>query len=506
MARLVRETDWSKTPLGPMDQWSEELRVAVDICLNSRFPMFVWWGPTLINIYNDGYVPMLGKRHPSALGRPARDSWDDIWDVVGPQADAVMSRGEATWNERVRLVMERKGYTEETYFTWSYSPIRDRTGGVRGLFCAVTEESERVRAEADRDRMAAQRQLALDAARMGWWHYDPVTKIATFDRRYEEIFGVAGPRLANEEILRRLHPEDLHGVWAKVEAALNSADPKPYSAEYRIVRDDGAVRWVEAHGSATFEGEGAGRRAISLVGTVGDITERKWAEQLLFAQNRALELVATGAPLDQALGALTRAVEEQSGGKAVAAILLVDEDECSLRTGAAPGLPEEYCAAIDRIKARRGVGTCADAAARNEVVYTPDLATAESWRGLSHLPLGLGLKAAWSMPIRAFDGRVLGTFGTYFRECREPTLRERQVVEGMCRVAALAIERRRAEAALRESEGRLRALVNASADVVYRMNSDWSEMHQLDGRGFLADAGIRSTSWLAEYVHPEDRA
>ena len=134
MAARVRAFDWSGTPLGAIGGWPEALRVAVDICLNSRFPMFVWWGPRLINIYNDAYVPMLGKRHPSALGRPARDSWDDIWAVVGPQAEAVMLRGEATWNERVKLVMERKGYAEETYFTWSYSPIKDAAGRIGGLF------------------------------------------------------------------------------------------------------------------------------------------------------------------------------------------------------------------------------------------------------------------------------------------------------------------------------------------------------------------------------------
>jgi PAS domain S-box-containing protein len=343
--------------------------------------------------------------------------------------------------------MERKGYWEDTYFTWSYSPIRDAAGRVRGLFCAVTEETERVRAEAERDRLAAQRQLALDGARLGWWHYDPVTRVSTFDQRYAEIFGVTGPQRPNDEILKRLHPDDLPGVWAKVEAALDPVDPKPYSAEYRIVRDDGSVRWIEARGSATFEsdGENAACRATSFVGTVADITGRKWAEQLLAAQNRALQLAAAGAPLSEILGALTAAVEEQSGGQAIAAVLLVGEDECTLRTGAAPNLPAEYCAAIDGIKAKEGLGTCADAAARNQVVVTPDLAAARSSQGLAHLPLALGLKAAWSMPIRASDGQVLGTFGTYFRECREPTERERQVVEGMCRVAALAIERRRSE-------------------------------------------------------------
>ncbi len=158
MAALVRAHDWSRTPLGPIDAWPQALRVAVGICLNSRFPMFVWWGEHLINIYNDAYIPILGKRHPHALGQPAQPLWHEIWPVVGPQAEAVMRRGESTWNERVLLVMERHGYTEETYFTWSYSPIPDdrEDGAIGGLFCACTEETAHVRAEAERDRLLGQ--------------------------------------------------------------------------------------------------------------------------------------------------------------------------------------------------------------------------------------------------------------------------------------------------------------------------------------------------------------
>jgi signal transduction histidine kinase/ActR/RegA family two-component response regulator len=156
-ARLLA-TDWAKTPLGPMDRWPPSLRLAVDICLSSRFPMFVWWGSELINIYNDSYSPMLGLRHPRAFGRPARESWEDIWSVIGPQVDMVMNKGNATWNERVLLVMERKGYTEETYFTWSYSPIRDETGKVGGLFCACKEETDVIFAERERDLLLAQAQ------------------------------------------------------------------------------------------------------------------------------------------------------------------------------------------------------------------------------------------------------------------------------------------------------------------------------------------------------------
>jgi PAS domain S-box-containing protein len=149
--RLLRSTDWASTPLGPVEGWPRSLRIAVGICLNSRFPMFVWWGAELINIYNDAYIPVLGKRHPDAFGRSAPTIWGEIWPVVGPQAEAVMKHGEATWNERVLLVMERHGYTEDTWFTWSYSPIPDDRGAIGGVFCACTEDTPRVLVERERD-------------------------------------------------------------------------------------------------------------------------------------------------------------------------------------------------------------------------------------------------------------------------------------------------------------------------------------------------------------------
>jgi signal transduction histidine kinase/ActR/RegA family two-component response regulator len=160
--RMLLSTDWAATPLGPMDQWPQALRIAVSICLNSRFPMFVWWGPKAINIYNDAYIPVLGQRHPQAFGKPAKESWAEIWDIVGTQHKLVMERGEPTWNERVLLVMERNGFREDTWFTWSYSPIHDDDGTVAGMFCACTEETPRVLAERERDRLIRE---AQDAAR-----------------------------------------------------------------------------------------------------------------------------------------------------------------------------------------------------------------------------------------------------------------------------------------------------------------------------------------------------
>src|SRR5581483_1491486 len=109
------------------------------------------------NIYNDPYAPFLGKKHPAALGRPAFEAWADIWEQIGPRAKAVVERGESTFDENLLLMMDRHGYREETYFTFSYSPLPDDDGNVGGLFCAVTEETDRVLGER---RLALLRKLA----------------------------------------------------------------------------------------------------------------------------------------------------------------------------------------------------------------------------------------------------------------------------------------------------------------------------------------------------------
>ena len=145
MGALMRVHDWSTTALGPVESWSQSLRTAVSICINSKFPMVIWWGPELILLYNDAWRPILGAtKHPQALGSPGQIIWPEIWDVIGPMFESVMTSGQATWSDDGLLLVNRYGYTEEAYFTWSYSAIRDETSAVGGVFTAVTETTERV--------------------------------------------------------------------------------------------------------------------------------------------------------------------------------------------------------------------------------------------------------------------------------------------------------------------------------------------------------------------------
>jgi PAS domain S-box-containing protein len=158
MERRIRELDWTKTALGPPDAWPQSLKTALKIALNSRYPIWMGWGRALLFLYNDPYIPVLGKRHDHALGAPAAELWCEIWEKdLGPQAEAVLLRGEATWNDQRQLIMYRNGYLEETYFTFSFSPLPSDEGGVGGLFCACTEDTQKVLSER---RLAALRQLA----------------------------------------------------------------------------------------------------------------------------------------------------------------------------------------------------------------------------------------------------------------------------------------------------------------------------------------------------------
>jgi signal transduction histidine kinase len=144
LGALMRAMDWSRTPLGPTDTWPQALRTAVRIMLTSRQPMFVWWGNELINLYNDAYKSIVGGKHPQALGQPAALVWREIWDQVWPRAQSAMSTDEGTYDEALLLIMERHGYREETYYTFSYSPVPGDTGEAGGIFCANTDDTQRI--------------------------------------------------------------------------------------------------------------------------------------------------------------------------------------------------------------------------------------------------------------------------------------------------------------------------------------------------------------------------
>ncbi|MDB5446653.1 MAG: domain S-box, partial [Phenylobacterium sp.] len=143
---LMRGRDWSASPLGPPEGWPRPLRSAVALLLNSKFPMFVAWGPALGLLYNDAYAEILGAKHPASLGARLQDVWVEVWSDIRPLVEAAMG-GEASYREDLPLLTNRHGYDEQAWFTFSYSPAPDDDGQVAGMFCAVVETTARVREE-----------------------------------------------------------------------------------------------------------------------------------------------------------------------------------------------------------------------------------------------------------------------------------------------------------------------------------------------------------------------
>jgi PAS domain S-box-containing protein len=186
---LMRSLDWSKSDMAAPSGWSQSLRSVVGLMLGSKFPMFVAWGPELRFLYNDAYASILGSKHPSAMGAPFKNIWSEIWSEVGPLAERALA-GEATWLEDLPLLMDRKGFDEQTWFTFSYSPVRDDDGQISGVFCACTETTEKMVAER-RLGEEAERQRRLFRSAPGFITVltSPEHRFEFVNEAYERLFG-----------------------------------------------------------------------------------------------------------------------------------------------------------------------------------------------------------------------------------------------------------------------------------------------------------------------------
>jgi len=281
MGALTRAHDWSATALGPPEIWPQSLRTAVRILLNTNHPMFIWWGPELIQFYNDAYRQTMGpERHPSALGQRGRECWEEIWPIIGPQIEQVMSGGGATWHENQLVPVTRHGRVEQVYWTYGYSPIDegDRVGGVLVVCRDVTRD---YLAAAELREREAELARVQQIGQIGGLEVDLRTGFR--NRRSPEYLLIHGlpPDAANEtheDWVRRIHPEDREATEQKFRDAIASKVGE-YTVQYRIIRpSDGETRWISV--KSTIERDENGR-AIRLVGAHTDVTEQVVAEQAL---------------------------------------------------------------------------------------------------------------------------------------------------------------------------------------------------------------------------------
>ncbi|WP_338036640.1 PAS domain-containing sensor histidine kinase [Arvimicrobium flavum] len=295
MAELIRTHDWASTSLGSMAEWPSCLRVTVDLVLPSKAQIVIFWGPEFLALYNDAYAPTIGDKHPRALGRPARESWSELWDDLEPLLLRVFERGETMYAKDRPFYIERRGYPEDVFFDISYSPVRDEAGLVRGVFCIVNETTERVLAQRELTKTQERLSYALDASGMLGtfdWHIKSDTFYS--DDRFAAMFSVdpdkgeKGAPIA--EYMVGIHPEDRERVGAAVDHTI--ATGAKYVQEYRLLHRDGQIRWIEARGECLYDDQGQPER---FPGVVIEITERKQAEEML------LRLAAIVASSDDAI-------------------------------------------------------------------------------------------------------------------------------------------------------------------------------------------------------------
>jgi PAS domain S-box-containing protein len=281
MGALTRAYDWSASPLGKPETWSQSLRTALRILLNTNHPMFIWWGEELIQFYNDAYRQTMGpERHPSALGQRGRECWAEIWPIIGPQIEQVMRGGGATWHEKQLVPVTRHGSLEQVYWTYGYSPI-DEDDGVGGVLVVCRDVTRDFLASAALREREAELARVQQIGRIGGLEVDLTTGF--HNRRSPEYLLIHGlppdaVHESHEAWVQRIHPEDREATERKFRDAVISG-VREYSVQYRIIRpNDGETRWISV--KSTIERDENGR-AIRLVGAHTDVTEQVLAEQAL---------------------------------------------------------------------------------------------------------------------------------------------------------------------------------------------------------------------------------
>jgi PAS domain-containing protein len=200
MGALMRAKDWSGTSLGRPGTWSQGLRAAVRLMLNTRHPMYIFWGADSACLYNDAFKQSIApERHPGSLGRPASEAWQEIWSIVGPQIEHVMDGHGDTWHENQLIPITRFGVREEVYWTYSYGPIDDDTApsGVGGVLVICSEKTEAVMNTRRLAESEERLQLALAGGRgVGTWDWDVVNDRVVADRQFARLYGVDPERAA----------------------------------------------------------------------------------------------------------------------------------------------------------------------------------------------------------------------------------------------------------------------------------------------------------------------
>ncbi|WP_407310697.1 PAS domain S-box protein [Pseudomonas sp. nanlin1] len=273
MGAAIGAHDWASTALGAPEQWPAALRNALNLMLNSPESMYLLWGPDLLFFYNDAYRPVLGPREHGALAQPIRILWADAWPAVQATIEKALN-GQASRFEDAPITMARFGEPEQTWWSFSFSPIYADDGEVGGVFCFTTETTERVRATAELKASEARLQLAIEAADLGTWDLDLLTDTSVRSLRHDQMFGFT--ELQASWGVESTEPHVVEADRPLFHEAIERArSTGKLELEIRVRGVDGVERWISSKGRAHYDQAGT---PVRMAGVVADISERREAQ------------------------------------------------------------------------------------------------------------------------------------------------------------------------------------------------------------------------------------
>jgi len=284
MGAMIRTHDWAATPLGPPEGWSAALRSALTLCLHSTFPTAIYWGPDLRLLYNDAWAPIPAERHPGALGRPGHEVWAEIWPILEPQFRQVIETGTGFATTDQMLPMLRGGTVRETWWTYSFTPIRDEAGAVVGVLNQGNETTAHILTQrALRDSEAKFRGITNSIDQM-IWSTRPDGYHDYYNDRWYEFTGMPPGSTDGEEWNGMFHPDDRDRAWAVWRRSLETGEN--YHIEYRLRHRSGQYRWVLGRAQPVRDADGGITRWF---GTCTDIQEIVAAREVLARSREELE-------------------------------------------------------------------------------------------------------------------------------------------------------------------------------------------------------------------------
>ena len=471
MARRVREHDWTATELGAMEHWPPSLKAIVDLLLPCGFPMIVLWGPDLVQIYNDGYRDVMGAKHPWGLGRPTSECWPEVWHINGPIYDRVRA-GETVNVTDGLYPLARNGELEDVWFTLSYSPVRDEAGGIAGVLVTLQETTHRILAE--RGRAEAEASLRESEARFRAFVTASSDVIYRMSPDWAELRQLEarnflrdadGPSSAWTH--RYIHPEDQAVVHAAIAHAIRTKSM--FELQHRVIRADGSPGWTLSRAVPLLTEEGEIKEWF---GAASDITaikaveaSRARSEALLREseerQSFLLRLSDALRPLADPAAIKLAAMGVLGEHLGVTRAQYYDADDTGEVLQSAGGYSDGVPPVVEQMRISdfgsfvQELHQDAQTIAVADVLCEPRLSETEL-----QAYAALGLRAFVSVPL-VKEGRLVATLGLHHASPRQWSDAEIGLAEETAERTWAAVERALAEAALRESEARLAAALEA---------------------------------------------